>query len=300
MQYNGHRAALALTFDHEMCTNFPYRNSVWDHCKGAIDQETCEYVMRQNVLAAQLGVPLTYFLVASALEDEDNDYLREAAQAGHEIGNHTYSHVNVTATATSELRGAYAAQPWLVGSRDVRAVIGDEIAAAHALIQQKLGVTPQGFRTPYGFTNGLADQDWFRQLLKGQGFRYASSRYFGWDLWDERLAEAGVDDTRLLHDLRQSQPYRYDDGLIEFPIVTPSDCHVFRPWRWPAQRWVATVRRLIDLAYEHELVVDLCCHPAILAACDPGHQTLTTAVEHARTKPDGVWITTLSELAGCL
>jgi len=300
MSYNGRRAALALTFDHEMCTNFPYRNSVWDHRKGEIDAETREYLHKQSAQAASFGAPVTYFLVASMLATGDPGYLRQVVAAGHEIGNHTYSHVDVTATGPKELRGAYASQPGLIGRRTPREVIADEIASAQELIRDTLAVAPQGFRTPYGFTHGLADQPWFRQLLKQHGFRYASSRYFGWDLWDERLAEAGLDTARLLHDLRRAQPYRYADGLIEFPIVTPSDCHAFRPWRWPIGRWVAVVKRLIDLAYEHGLVVDLCCHPAILAACDPDHQTVAVAVEHARSKPDGVWITTLSELAGSL
>lgn len=300
MRYNGHRAALALTFDHEMCTNFPYRNSVWDHRKGGIDAETREYVLRQSTQAASYGVPVTYFLVASILEAEDTGYLHEVVSAGHEIGNHTYSHVNVAATDSKELRGLYAAQPVLIGARTPREVIADEIHAAQTLIGDKLTVVPLGFRTPYGFTHGLASETWFRQILRQHGFRYVSSQYFGWDMWDEQLAEVGVDDARLLHDLRRAQPYRYEDGLIEFPIVTPTDCHAFRPWRWPIKRWVAVVKRLIDLAYEQELVVDLCCHPAILAACDPDHHTVAAAVQHARRKSDGVWITTLSELASIL
>jgi hypothetical protein len=297
IDYHGRRSCLALTFDHEMSTNFPYRSSIWDHRKGEIDLETRHYVVRQNAFAGELGVKLTYFLVASALEANDTSYLQEAVAAGHEIGNHTYSHVNVTATEIGDLRGAYAARPWLVGARDVATVIRDEIAGAHQLIESMLGVRPQGFRTPYGFTDGLAQQPWLRQMLRDDGFGYVSTRYFGWDIWDERLAQSGIDDARLLADLRQAQPYRYADGLLELPIVTPTDCHVFRPWRWPVERWIAIVKRLIDLAYEHGLMVNLCCHPSILAACDPEFLTIRIAVEHARSKADGVWIATLSEVA---
>lgn len=297
MDFQGHRSALILTFDHEMATNFPYRNSVWDHRKGEIDPETEAYVVRQNEIAAQLGVRLTYFLVASALEQPTTAYLQEAVAAGHEIGNHTYSHVNVTAADRADLRGAYGLKPWLAGGRSPRAVIADEIRAANALIVQRLGVRPVGFRTPYGFTDGLDQQEWLREILRSEGFLYASSRYYGWDLWDERVADSGIDDARLLADLRAGQPYRHPDGLWELPLATPTDCHVFRPWRWPVERWVALVRRLVDLSYEHGLMLDLCCHPSILAACDPDHFTVTAAVEQARSKSDGVWITTLSDFA---
>jgi peptidoglycan/xylan/chitin deacetylase (PgdA/CDA1 family) len=294
--YEGCRSALLLTFDHEMCTNFPYRSSVWDACKGAIDPETRLYVRSLNTLAQELRVPLTFFVVASALDADDTGYLVETARAGHEIGNHTLSHVNVTATDTSDLRGAYAAQPWLVGRRSVHEVIVDEITAADELIRYKLGNQVLGFRTPYGFVDGLGEQPWLRAALQGLGYRYASSRYAGWDLWREELAEVGIDSGRLLTDLQASQPYRYADGLWELPIATPTDCHVFRPWKWPLSRWINVVERLVDLSYEHGLVVDLCCHPAILAACDPQADTLSAAVEHARSKADGVWITTPAQL----
>ena len=297
MHYNGHRSAMVLTFDHEMCTNFPYRNSIWDHRKGEIDAETRAYTLQQNAIAARHSVKLTYFLVAAALEDADIAHLQQMVRDGHEIGNHTYSHVNVTATSVDDLRGIYASQPARIGEREPRTVIVDEIRAADALIVSKLGVKPSGFRTPYGFTDGLDQQLWLRSALLEQGFTYASSRYYGWDLWDERLADAGIEDARLLADLRAAQPYVHADGLWEFPIATPTDCHVFRPWRWSVARWVELVKRLIDLSYEHGLLLDLCCHPSILAACDPDHATITTAIEHARSKPDGIWITTLGEVA---
>lgn len=297
MKYNGNRSALALTFDHEMSTNFPYRRSVWDQRKGDIDAETRAYVAEEFAIAAEYDVRFTYFLVASALENEDNvSQLRQASDAGHEIGNHTYTHVNVTADQTSELRGIYAFRPWLVGERDTRAVIRDEIAAADELIQQKLDVSSKGFRTPYGFPEGLRTQEWLTQYLLEHDFIYTSSYYFGWDLWDEELGDIGLGETRLLEDLRRAQPFCDEMGLWEIPFSTPTDCHVFRPWRWPVSRWVDTVMKLIDLCYEHELALVLCCHPSILAACDPEHRTTHTAISHAQSKTDGVWITTLSEL----
>jgi peptidoglycan/xylan/chitin deacetylase (PgdA/CDA1 family) len=297
MHYNGHRSAMVLTFDHEMCTNFPYRNSVWDHRKGQIDEESRAYTIQQNTIAEARQVNLTYFLVASALDDGDIAYLQQMASDGHEIGNHTYSHVNVTATQTSDLRGIYATQPSRIGGRDARSVIIDEIATANELIQQKLGVKPTGFRTPYGFSDGLDQQEWLRTALLAQGFTYASSRYYGWDLWKEELADAGMDDARILADLRAAQPYRHSDGLWEFPIATPTDCHVFRPWRWPLARWIELVKQLIDVSYEYGLLLDLCCHPSILAACDPDYATITTAIDYARSKADGIWLTTLGELS---
>ncbi|MCX6041516.1 MAG: polysaccharide deacetylase family protein [Caldilinea sp.] len=294
MFYNRCRSVLLLTFDHEMCTNFPYRSSVWDHRKGAIDGETRQYLHVLNAQARELRVPLTYFVVASALEELDPGALAEAVHDGSEIANHTYSHVNVTATDPADLRGLYAQQPWLVGQRSAQAVIEDEIVAADQLLHRRLGCKVAGFRTPYGFTAGIRSQPWLGTLLVKLGYRYVSSRYAGWDLWHEARAEAGLDDARLLADLRASQPYQDPDGLWELPIVTPTDCHVFRPWRWPLDRWVQTVCRLVDLGYEHGLVVDLCCHPAILAACDPAAETVRAAVVRARSKADGVWITTPS------
>ena len=109
---NGAEFSLSLTFDIEMTPNFPYWTSKWNHRKGAIDEDTKLYLMRMSEIAKSYGVKLQFFLVGSALEDPNIDYLKQLVEDGHAIDNHTYTHVNVKAKDIAGLQEIYAAAPW--------------------------------------------------------------------------------------------------------------------------------------------------------------------------------------------
>ena len=108
MYPNGADFALSLTFDVEMCTNFPYWTSQWNHRKGAIDEDSKLYMGKMLDVAEKYGVKLQFFLVGSALEDPNIDYLKRMAAEGHAVDNHTYHHVNVKAKDIPRLQPVYA------------------------------------------------------------------------------------------------------------------------------------------------------------------------------------------------
>ena len=61
MYPNGADFALSLTFDVEMCTNFPYWTSQWNHRKGAIDEDSKLYMGKMLDVAEKYGVKLQFF-----------------------------------------------------------------------------------------------------------------------------------------------------------------------------------------------------------------------------------------------
>ena len=102
MYPNGAQFCLSMTFDIEMSYNFPYWTSDYDDY-GAIDPHVKQYVHRLLDVADKYGVKLQFFVVGSALEDPDVDYLKRLVAEGHALDNHTYRHVNVKAERVADL-----------------------------------------------------------------------------------------------------------------------------------------------------------------------------------------------------
>jgi len=126
---NGAEFCLSLRPAVEMCTNFPYWTSQWNHLKGALDDDSKHYVLKMHEVARSYGVPLYFLLVGSSLEDPDIDYLKQLVAAGHEVGNHTYTHLNVKAKTIESLQAVYANAPWRAHGRTPLQVIHDEVRA---------------------------------------------------------------------------------------------------------------------------------------------------------------------------
>src|SRR5215472_7753413 len=78
---------------------------------------------------AEYGVPATFFLIGSNAERLP-DIARAAAEAGHEIGNHSYTHPNFALTRPS--------------------FIGAEFQRAQQAIEQITERSPRYVRAPYG------------------------------------------------------------------------------------------------------------------------------------------------------
>ena len=100
------------------------------------------------------GLTITFFIVGQdAVVQENRQYLRMIAQAGHEIANHSYKH-----------------DTWL--HRYTAEEIGEEVNRSHRAIEEATGEKPLGFRGP-GFT-------WSNELLKAlatQGYQYDASTF---------------------------------------------------------------------------------------------------------------------------
>src|SRR5688572_15279781 len=98
------------------------------------------------------GIPLTLFAIGSDLERAENAArLRAAARAGHEIGNHSYSHrYDLTLRDRSEMER--------------------EVEAGRAAIERATGTRASGFRAP-----GYLVNDELIDVLRASGVAYDSS-----------------------------------------------------------------------------------------------------------------------------
>jgi peptidoglycan/xylan/chitin deacetylase (PgdA/CDA1 family) len=167
---------------------------------------------RLSEWARSLGVPLTLFVIGSTLERKANgEKLRALADAGHELGNHTFGH----RYDLTRLDGA---------------TMLSEIEFAQDAIWRATGRRPVGFRAPgYTVTDALLG------LLEHSGFLYDSSvfpcpMYWGLKgvaisaIWLRgRRSHSVLDTPRVL--TAPTRPYRIGHpywkegaGLLELPI----------------------------------------------------------------------------------
>jgi peptidoglycan/xylan/chitin deacetylase (PgdA/CDA1 family) len=297
-----------MSYDLEMCTNFPYWTSVWDDRKGAIDEDNKRYVGRLLEVAEEFRAPLHFWILGSSLEDPDVDYLRRAVAEGHAIGNHTYTHVNVKATTVPALQVVYRNEPWRAAGRPVREVQRGELRMTWLAIQERLGVATRAFHTPGGFAVGLADSPAFLDLLEEEGTPYVGSHY---SLKLPREVRPTIENLRaaVVESVSRLQPYRYaaaagesitgsgrvGSGLLEIPSMGVSDVWAFRHFKLDKSEWLAAMRAAVEHARDEGLVLSLHHHPPVLAARDPFCETLELCLRLARE--GDAWIATNDELA---
>ncbi|WP_054708156.1 polysaccharide deacetylase family protein [Bacillus sp. JCM 19041] len=128
------------------------------------------------------NVPATFFVLGKRVT-ANPDLLRRVNDAGHEIGNHTYSHLNLAEANITQLE--------------------QELTESGDAVEAITGYRPSLFRPPYGF------------ITREQVERLADLNYsvIGWDVdpldWDGTpagevaqtvLQEAGAGSIILLHD----------------------------------------------------------------------------------------------------
>ena len=294
---NGAEFSLSLTFDIEMTPNFPYWTSKWNHRKGAIDEDTKLYLKRMSEIAKSYGVKLQFFLVGSALEDPNIDYLKQLVDDGHAIDNHTYTHVNVKAKDIGGLQEVYAAAPWRAEGLSPLEVIRQEIRQTNAAIEEKLGDKPQGFRTPGGFDGGLDDVPEVQDVLKDEGFRFASANYHYPVDRLVRHQPTEVLEAAFRASLDKLQPYRYPNGLLEIPLMGITSIWAFRHMDLDRWEFIDLIKAGVDHAHQNKQVFSLCCHPSDIAARDPHCDMVDAVLRHALDKPGGCWATTNREIA---
>ncbi len=289
------RFAVAITFDVEMAAkNWPYWDSDWSCRKHLIADEVKLYVDKINDLADEYDAHVHYFVMGAALEQPDIRYLHDAAAAGHAIGNHTYSHVNVIAKTPEDLSPSYTRGDLHIGDRSPRQVVEDEISLTHRLIQEQLGVEPVGFRTPGGFRSGtIANEPELLDFLKSLGYPFCSAVYDG--MLPEGADPATAAPEIFARCIRDLQPFRYPNGLWEIPLMGISDCIAFRSFKLMLNEWLDAVAIGLRTAIEENLVFSICCHPAILAAVDPHLHTMRLIFQTA-TATGRAWFCHYGEL----
>jgi peptidoglycan/xylan/chitin deacetylase (PgdA/CDA1 family) len=264
------KALVAVTLDLEMSRNFPtWETTHWDYEKGNLNAETKKYTVEAARRLKAHGGRLHCFAVGRVFEQPDVDWLKEIAQAGHPIGNHTYDHVNVRATRPGDIQYRFNRAPWLIEGRKPAEVIRENIRLCSAALKTRLGVDPAGFRTPGGFADGLSDRPDVRRMLLDLGFTWISSKYPAHpNSMAGREPDAAVLDG-IVRAQKQAQPFAYPDGLIEIPMSPISDIGAFRNGRWKLEWFLKAVRLALEWVLDNRAVFDFLAHPSCLYVLDP-------------------------------
>ncbi|TAM75755.1 polysaccharide deacetylase [bacterium] len=147
------QATLSLDLDNQWSYMKTHGDAGWEAFPSYLD------VVVPRVLAflAQRSLRITVFVVGQDAELPRNmPMLRSVAEAGHEIGNHSFHH-----------------EPWL--HLHGEAEIDGELARAESAIERATGVHPFGFRGP-GFTRS----ETILRVLARRGYRYDASTLATW------------------------------------------------------------------------------------------------------------------------
>jgi peptidoglycan/xylan/chitin deacetylase (PgdA/CDA1 family) len=264
------KALIALSLDLEMSRNFPtWDQTHWDYEKGNLDAPTKRYAVEAARRVQAHGGRLHFFVVGQVFEQEQVDWLREIARAGHPIGNHTYDHVNVKTTRLRDIQYRFQRAPWLIEGKRAHEVIRENIRLCSAALKARVGVESNGFRTPGGFADGLGDRPDVQRLLLDLGFRWVSSLYPSHPLGKpgEELAAAVYEG--IVKAQEAAQPFVYPGGLVEVPMSPVSDIVAFRSGRWRLEWFLRALRLAVEWAIEHRAVFDFLGHPSCLCVTDP-------------------------------
>jgi peptidoglycan/xylan/chitin deacetylase (PgdA/CDA1 family) len=202
-------ASLSLDLDNKWSYLKTHGDAGWDRFPSYLDTVVPRVV---KFLAAR-DLTITWFIVGQdAALDRNHAALRMIADAGHEIGNHSFHH-----------------EPWL--HLYTREQIEDELERAEDAIASATGVRPTGFRGP-GFS---ASED-VLSVLADRGYRYDASTFPTYlgplarmyyfmtaKLPPEERQRRGKLFGTVADGLRPNHPYRWrlrSGSLVEIPVTT--------------------------------------------------------------------------------
>lgn len=269
------QALVAITLDLEMSAQYPRREMLeWNYEKGNLDDATKKYALEAARVAKEHGGLIHFFCVGRVLEQPNVDWLKEIAAAGHPIGNHTYDHVSVKATRPEETQYRFQRAPWLVRGMTAEQVIRENIRLTSLALAERAGIKANGFRTPGGFSNGLADVPHMQKMLVELGFTWTSSLYPAHPAGmpkQEPTAEIYAD---IIKAQQASQPFVYPSRLVEVPMSPISDVNAFRTHYWKLAWFLRAIRLAVEWAIDTGGVFDLLAHPSCLVVEDPTFETI--------------------------
>jgi len=202
-------ASLSLDLDNEWAYVKTHGDPAWESFPSYLDVVVPRFL---DVLGG-LGQRITVFIVGQdAALEKNRAALRSIADAGHEIGNHSFHH-----------------EPWLQHYSDEQ--IEAEIASAGDAIESATGVRPRGFRGP-GFSLSAPTLD----TLARNGYAYDCSTfptYIGplaraYYFMTAKLTPEQREQRKglfgsMADGLRPLRTYEWDLGdrsLIEVPVTT--------------------------------------------------------------------------------
>lgn len=292
------KAQIAITLDLEMSAQYPRREiTEWNYEKGNLDDATKKYALDAAQLVKDAGGVIHFFCVGRVLEQPNVEWLKQLVSEGHPIGNHTYDHVFVKANKPDETQFRFQRSPWLVEGLTAREIVERNVRLMTSALKTRIGIAPNGFRTPGGFHNGLADREDVQRMLLDQGFRWVSSKYpthqygkVGEKPTDEVLAD-------IVRAQAESQPFVYPTGLVEIPMSPISDVGAFRSTRWTLSSFLAAIRQAVDWSIQNRAVFDFLAHPSCLVVEDPDFQTIRLICEMVRNAGDRAELVSLDKIA---
>jgi peptidoglycan-N-acetylglucosamine deacetylase len=209
MQPSKPLASLSLDLDNKWSYMKTHGDPGWEQFPSYLDV----VVPRVVELLAQRQLKITFFIVGQdAALDQNHQALRSIAQAGHEIGNHSFHH-----------------EPWL--HLYSKAQIEDELKRAEDAIRAVTGICPIGFRGPgFSLSGDVID------VLTRRGYLYDASTFptflgplaRAYYFMKSRLNQSQHEQRKnlfgsLRDGLRPLNPYRWQSAageLIEIPVTT--------------------------------------------------------------------------------
>ena len=292
------KAQIAITLDLEMSRNFPvWEEMRWDYEKGNLNDQTKAYTVEACRRVKAHGGVLHTFAVGRVLEQENVDWLKTIVQAGHPVGNHTYDHVNVTATRAEDIQFRFRRSPWLIEGQTAAEVIRNNIRLTSEAMKTRLGVDPAGFRTPGGFATGLVDRPDIQQMLLDLGFKWVSSLYPPHAVGQPMQEPTAEVFDSIVAAQAKAQPFSYASGLVEVPMNPISDVGAFRNGRWKLESFLEATRRGVAWAIENRAAFDFLAHPSCLYVTDPKFKTIEMIcemVDQAKGRAELVDVATLA------
>ena len=292
------RALVAITLDLEMSRNFPeWETTHWDYEKGNLNDETKRWAVEACRRVQQAGGLAHLFAVGRVFEQADVAWLRGIVEARHAVGNHTYDHVNVKAAELESIQFRFRRCPWLIEGKTVEQVIRENIQLTTAALRTRVGIRPNGFRTPGGFPNGLRDRDDVQRMLQNLGFTWVSSLYPDHAVGPARQEPTPQVVQSIVDAQRRAQPFAYPNGLIEIPMSPISDIGAFRTGRWRLDWFLNVVRQSLAWCIDNRAVFDFLCHPSCLYVVDPQFRTIELICDMVRRAGDRAALVTLDRIA---
>ena len=292
------KARIAITLDLEMSRKYPTRDMMeWDFQKGNLNEATKKYALDAARVAKERGGLIHFFCVGRVLEQANIQWLKEIAEMGHPIGNHTYDHVNVWATKPKQTQFRFQRSPWLIRGKTAKEIIRDNIRITTLAMKQRAGIDADGFRTPGGSSAALNGREDIQQMLLDEGFTWVSSKYPR-----HKSSKAGTEPTEdvfasIVNAQQQAQPYAYPTSLIEIPMNPISDVGAFRTSRWKLAHFLKSVRQCVEWTIENGAVFDFLCHPSIMYVEDPKLETIKLICDLVKQAGDKAQIVGLSTIA---
>lgn len=276
-------AQIAITLDLEMSAQYPRRGMTeWNYEKGNLDESTKKYAVEAGRIVRQAGGVIHYFCVGRVLEQPDVSWLVELSRQGHPIGNHTYDHVNVKATEATQTQYRFQRAPWLVRGKSAAEVIRENIRVTTEALNDRCGIEACGFRTPGGFSTGLADRPDVQEMLLDLGFTWVSSKYPSHTVGREGQPPGEEVLRSIVAAQREAQPAKYKSGLVEIPMSPISDVTALRSGRWKLSDFVRAIEMAVAWAIANRACFDFLGHPSCLVVEDPEFRTIRAICEMVR------------------